>query len=225
MHPLSVESTCYSRVSSIKSSHLGDHALIGVSTFNSYFSVENMEKLFLWAHKNFTHFNVFFMDGASIFNLMAVGYHEQEALRKTKKHDRNIENKIIKSLVNIGFDMETSKEKIVLLSTLSKNKKYSDLHEKYVNLFEENILFRNDCLNATNEMLSSKVQEISNDSLYLAVKYLLAELPLWFEAPFILNLNSSTFIYKDLSYFWKKICYDYNLLSSTQKILVKSVLD
>lgn len=204
---------------------LGEHALVAISTFNSYFSIENMEKLFFWTHQNFLNFNVFFMDGASIFNLMAMGYDEQKAFKKTKNHDNNLKNRIIKSLTNINFDFEESKNKIVILSDISQNQRYIDIYNSCVNFFEENNSFKKDCLDITRTMLANKMSKISEDALNLAVKYLLAELPLWFNTPYILNINSSTFIYKDLSFSWQKICYHYNLLSSNQEIMIKSILE
>ena len=199
------------------------HALIAVSTFNSYFSIKNMKSLFSWAYENFNDFNVFIMDEVSIFNLMALGYDEEQALKKTKKHDRNLKNKVIKSLTNIGFILEESNKKIILLSHLSESDKYIEAYKRYVHIFENNPSFRNDCLGATKSMLSEKIQNVNDEAIYLSVKYLLAELPLWFEIPYILDLPSSVLVYKDLSFFWKRICYNYNLLSPQQEVLIKCV--
>jgi tRNA-dependent cyclodipeptide synthase len=200
-----------------------DHALIAVSTFNSYFSVKNMEILFRWSSENFNDFNIFIMDEVSFFNLMALGYDEKKAFDKTKKHDRNLINKVIKSLTNIGLDLESSKKKILLLSQLSKNDCYIEAYNRYVHIFETNVSFRNDCLGATKSMLSEKMEDLNDKVIQLSVKYLLAELPIWFEIPYILGLPSSVLVYKNLSFFWKRICYNYNFLSPQQEIMIKCV--
>ena len=184
---------------------LGEHALVAISTFNSYFSVENMEKLFFWTHQNYADFNVFVMDGASKFNLMAMGYDDQKASKKTRKQDNNMKNKVFKSLTCIGFSLEESEKKLLLLSKISKKKEYAEVYKNCIKFFEENNFFREDCLNATRALLSSKIQNVTDDNLYLAVKYLFLELPVWLNTPYILKVNSSTFIYKDLSSFWQKI--------------------
>lgn len=51
-----------------------EHALIVVSPFNGYFTVKNMEILFSCAKDNCRSFDVFTMDKASKYNLMAMGY-------------------------------------------------------------------------------------------------------------------------------------------------------
>ncbi len=162
-----------------------------------------MKILFSWADENFNDFNVYIMDQVSIFNLIALGYNEEQALKKTKKHDRNLINKVVKS---------GPANKIILHSDLSQTPRYIEAYERYVHIFENNPNFRNDCLG----ILSEKGRNVS-------VKYLLAELPLWFEIPYLLNISSSVLVYKDLSIFWKRICYDYNLLSPQQEIFIKCV--
>ncbi len=200
-----------------------EHGLIAVSNFNSYFSVKNMEILFSWGCENFNDFNVFIMDKVSIFNLKALGYDEKQASKRTKKHDRNLKNKVIKSLINIGFNLDESRKKILLLSELSKSDKYIEAYERYVQIFETNTSFRNDCLGATKSMLSEKIHSVNDEAIYMSVKYVLAELPIWFEIHHILGLPSSVLVYKDLSFFWKRICYNYNFLSPQQEIFIKCV--
>lgn len=200
-----------------------DHGFIAVSAFNSYFSVKNMEILFNWSCNNFRDFNVFIMDEVSIFNLMALGYNEGHAYKKTRKHDNNLKNKVIKSLVNIGFSLEMSNKKILFLSNISQSETYINSYERYLKIFENNLSFRNDCLGATKSMLLDKVAYVSNNAVNLSVKYLLAELPFWFDIPYVLNIPSSTLVYKDMPFFWKRICYNYGLLSPQQEILIKNV--
>ncbi len=60
------------------------HALIGVSPFNGYFTSTNIEKTLTWAHSNFENFEVFTMDKASKYNLMAMGCSENDAIKKRK---------------------------------------------------------------------------------------------------------------------------------------------
>ncbi|HLW73146.1 MAG TPA: tRNA-dependent cyclodipeptide synthase [Candidatus Babeliales bacterium] len=188
-----------------------DHALIAVSAFNGYFSIKNMVILFNWAYKEFNNFNVFLMDEVSIFNLMALGYDKEQALKKTKKHDSNLKNKVIKSLNTIGFNQ------------ISQSDTYLEAYKRYVHIFETNASFKKDCLDATKMMLLKKINNVSDKALHLSLKYLLAELPIWLDIPYVLNLPSSVLVYKDLPFSWERICYNYNLLSPQQEILIKYV--
>ena len=200
-----------------------DHALILLSPFNGYFTVKNMEILFSWAKNHTKSFNVFFMDKASKYNLMAMGYEESEAIRRTKKQDQNLYNKIITCMKNIGFDNNDSQEKILLISHLCTNNNYLEIYKKCVELFETNMNFKNDCLSISKSFLQAKMNDFSEESLYIAVNYLLEELPIWLNTPSIIKVSSSVLIYKDFSKFWQNICYNYGLISSRQKILVKNI--
>lgn len=188
------------------------YGLLAISAFNSYYSVKNMEMLFEWAKNNFDNFNVFVMDGASIYNLMASGHDEKHATKLTHKNDNNLINKIINSLINVGFSLEDTHEKIIKLSKLSLTEKYCTLYNKYVSYYESNNDFRNDCLMTTKDVLPN-----ANE---LAVKYLLAELPIWFDIPYLLDVDSAVLVYKSLSECWKKICYGYGFMSTKQQFLI-----
>lgn len=203
--------------------HSNNHALICVSPFNSYFSPQNMEMLFTWGRDNFETFDIFTMDEASKYTLMAMGYEEAQAIKKTKKHDRNLYNKIITCLTNIGFTEEESKKKIVFLSHISQNEEYVHLYKRYADFFEKNPSFKDNCINASRNILIGKMEEITNDSLNIAIQYLLLELPIWFNIPEILGLSSSVLIYKDLPLHWRNICYNYGFLSPNQKLLIKDI--
>ncbi|MBX9697459.1 MAG: tRNA-dependent cyclodipeptide synthase, partial [Alphaproteobacteria bacterium] len=96
--------------------HPNSHALIGISPFNGYFTTSNIEKTLIWAHSNFENFEVFTMDKASKYNLIAMGYSENEAIKKAKKQDQHLKNKIIRGLESIGFSEDEAKKKILLIS-------------------------------------------------------------------------------------------------------------
>jgi cyclo(L-tyrosyl-L-tyrosyl) synthase len=200
-----------------------DHALIAISPFNSYFSVKNITRLLQWAAETFHQFNLFIMDGASKFNLMALGYDEEKAIKKTNKQDKKLKNKVIKSCMALGMTEKDAHEKIILLSQLSQAQRYSESYKRYKNIFETHGSFRNDCLGATRLMLEHRMETVSDEAVNMAVEYLLAELPLWFDIPYLLDLPSSVLVYKDLSPLWRKIYYHYNLVSPQQELLIKNV--
>lgn len=200
-----------------------DHALIGVSPFNGYFSTKNMEVLFNWARDNFKTFNIFTMDKASKYNLMAIGYTEAEAVKKTRKYDRNLRNKVITCLKNVGFSEEDAENKILSLTHISKSQKYLELYKKYLGFFEQNPSFKSDCINASKNILLGKMEKVTNESLQLAIQYLFLELPIWFNIPDILEIPSSVLIYKDLSFYWSNIYCNYGFLSPNQKLLIKDI--
>lgn len=201
--------------------HPNNHALIGISPFNGYFTTSNIEKTLIWACSNFKSFDVFTMDKASKYNLIAMGYSEEEAIKKTKKQDQHLKNKIMRGLQSTGFSENDTEKKIVLISNLYDNDKYIELYEYCKNLFQSNSSFRDDCLNASKQILLDKTEHITRELLEVSVRYLLEELPVWINTPYILDIPFSVFVYKDLSDCWYNLFSKYGLVSGNQKILVK----
>ncbi len=74
----------YTRESPSQTAANWEHGLIGVSPFNSYFTVETLEGLFSWALKTFKDMNVFIPTTISSYTFQAIGYPESRATRKTK---------------------------------------------------------------------------------------------------------------------------------------------
>ncbi|MBX3457755.1 MAG: tRNA-dependent cyclodipeptide synthase [Candidatus Paracaedibacteraceae bacterium] len=197
------------------------HALIGVSPFNGYYNSQNIDVLVAWAAENFKEFHVFTMDGASKYNLMAQGYSEEEAIKKTRKQDKHLYNKIVRALKKIGCPPSDVMSKILLISDLKRNNKYQELYNIYCDFYEKNQDFQEDCLNAAKAILHGKMMTNIDQAAEIAVRYLLEEIPVWFDTPAIMNIQSSVFVYKDLPFYWKKVCCDYNLVSPHQQIYIK----
>ncbi|MGN6670429.1 MAG: tRNA-dependent cyclodipeptide synthase, partial [Candidatus Nucleicultricaceae bacterium] len=101
------------------------------------------------------------------------------------------------------------------------NDKYIELYEQCKNLFQSNLSFREDCLKASMQILLDKTDYITRELLDVSVQYLLEELPVWINTPYILGIPFSVFVYKDLSDYWYNIFNKYGLVSDNQKIWVK----
>lgn len=190
-------------------------AVIATSPLNGYYTVANMTKMFAWAANNFDDFSVFVMDGASIHNLIALGYSPAAALTKTKKEDRNLRNKIRSSLSNANL----SNKNILLLSDTTANIIYKKYFDVYVERYNTDIAFQTDCRNATRQILTNKMTNVTDPAVDVAVNYILAEMPIWCNLPQILNAPHVTLVYKDISPFWQKICAC-GLVDKNQRILI-----
>lgn len=203
--------------------HPNHHALICVSPFNGYFTLNNMDKLFRWTNDHFENFNIFVMDEASKYTLIATGYSEDKAIKKTNKQDRNLHKKVNTCLMNLGFSADDSQKKIFLLSQLVKKNSFIKLYNRYLRIFQDNLAFQQDCLNASKSILEGKMDTVTIESLRIATQYLLLELPVWFNIPDVLDIPFTVLIYKDFSLPWRNLCCNYGLLSRNQKIYVKNV--
>jgi cyclo(L-tyrosyl-L-tyrosyl) synthase len=198
---------------------LKEHALLGISPFNSYYVQDNLERLFTWALNDFKEVSVFIPDKISVYTLQAVGYPKDKAEKKAKKQDNYLKNKAMKALITNGLSEIEAKNKIVYLSDLMHNKVYIQLRNNCLDLYKNNAAFRDGCLSTSKWVLTGKrfCDTVESEQLDIAVKYFLAELPLYLDTPRILNVPSSLFIYKDpLPEFLQKI-YEENVLISSHQ--------
>lgn len=192
--------------------------VVGISTFNSYFSSGNLTKMLTWSCTHYDYVHIFIMDGAGIYNLLALGYNQEEAARKTHKNDKELiarVNKVIKTC-NI------TNCQIIKLSELSTTPEYKSLYDKYKLLFHQEGEFYHLCLNITNNILASKVDIITEEMKLIAVQYLLAELPVILHAPTVLNITNViniTMLHKPLSEDFLCLLHDYHLPENVNIII------
>jgi cyclo(L-tyrosyl-L-tyrosyl) synthase len=206
--------------------NIKEHALIGISPFNGFFTEYNLEKIFAWAIDNFKEISVFIPDEISAYTLQAAGYSEDKAQKKTARQDRYLKHKAIRALMANGLLETEAESKMLYLSYLTKNKRYIEVYNNCMRLFDTDKSFKDGCLATSKWVLDGKSVQgvITDESLEIAVKYFLAELPLYLDTPGILGTPSSLFVYKDApSEFLKKI-YAENLLVAPRQGYLAIVL-
>jgi cyclo(L-tyrosyl-L-tyrosyl) synthase len=203
-----------------------EHALLGISPFNSYYVKENLERLFFWALNTFKEVTVFIPDEIAVYTLQAVGYPQHKAEKKTKRQDSYLKNKAIKALAACGLSEIDAQNKIACLSDLVPNEVYTKLCNRCHDLYQNDDSFRNGCLSTSKWVLDGKClgSTVENEQLDVAVQYFLAELPLYLDTPGILGVPSSLFIYKDpLPNFLQKIYVEKVLVSPYQGYMTVNV--
>jgi cyclo(L-tyrosyl-L-tyrosyl) synthase len=170
-----------------------DHALIGISPFNGYFSVERMRKLFQWSFSTFKKVHIFIPDGISVHTLRGLGHADDYAARKTRENDKTLRKNVCKALSS--FSHPQSNSCILYMSDLLKNEQYLTVYKEILKQFERNEDFRSMCLKFSEEILLSKNQTNKPLNPLIAVPYLLYELPFFLNTPYILGVDSSVTIY------------------------------
>jgi cyclo(L-tyrosyl-L-tyrosyl) synthase len=174
-----------------------EHICLGISPYNSLFSEEYISSLISWAQKNFEDFHLFLPDEPTIYTLMALGYDEAKARKKLKKQINWLSNKIFKAFEANHFTKEQAQFRILDWQTLSKNECFNEKLRLVYEWFDQSSHFRSSCLEASNWVLENKVAEdkITEASLLQAVKYFLAELPLFASCNEITQKKTSLFCY------------------------------
>lgn len=196
---------------------MDDYILIGVCC-TSYYNIPNMTKIFTWARLNYRNFNVFIMNNVSKYNYLAQGMSLKTSIQKSNKTDRQLYNRVLQSLINSGFLAFEANNLIIKLSDLQKTNQYIEIYEKIIDLYDNNLSFKNDCI----EIIKNLHHNIDIDNIQIAMKFLFAELPIWLNAPKILNVPNTTLLYTNLNSPWRRILYNYNLIDTNIKILLRS---
>lgn len=173
----------------------GEHALIGISPFNSYFSEDTIVKLISWGDTNFKDFHLFVPDNLPYFNFLAMDYSHNKALTKTKKQNRYLFNKINRAFLRSGLD---ANNKMIIVSQFSENDMYKDVYNFGIEKYTNDVDFKRKCHNVSKLVLKSyTTADIDPSMLDIASKYLFGELPFLFDTPRILGVDSSLFVYHE----------------------------
>lgn len=171
-----------------------DHACLGISPFNSYFSTERILGLLNWAQARFHQVHVFVPDRPAAYTLEALGYPTDRAHRKAHRQARYLRNKIDHALEFAGF--ADAQHPVLDAQALDDNPRYTTLHRQEHTRFETDPTFRDACLDASRWVLATRVAgEPTKDQLRSAARYFLAELPLFLDTPGIVGTASSVFCY------------------------------
>lgn len=167
----------------------GATALIGISPFNSYFSEERISRIVQFCERDDRKIAIFIPDDVTRYTLQARGYSPGQATRKTRRQIQYLLNKIARAVGDRDL-------RVVGCEALESNPVYVKHHDALRQAFETDEDFRTGCLDTTRWVLAAAEGEVvTEQSALLGVRYLLAELPLFFHAPAILGDEAVVFIY------------------------------
>ena len=188
-----------------------DHAVIGISPFNSYFSEEKIAALIAWAKANFNAFHIYVPDGPSRFTLEAIGYKEARARKKARRQARWLFNKIRRGLAAAECDPDAFDDLVLCSASLDENHVYRQLLRDVDTFCSDDPGFHQGCKASSQWVLSGHVahpDEITPHMLEHAVLYFKAELPLFMNSPRLVDVRSSVFVYHQCPGFLETLLHD-----------------
>ncbi|MEV0676132.1 tRNA-dependent cyclodipeptide synthase [Actinosynnema sp. NPDC050436] len=174
----------------------GRHVCIGVSPFNSYFTVERIAALARWAMREFERFHFFVPDRAAVHTLEALGYDPARARLKARRQGQYVVNKICRALRDL--DVPCPADHVLDGAALAENPCYQGLLAQAHGLFATDEGFAGQCLEATRWVLDRRLPDgaaPTDTQLRQAVRYFLAELPMFVDTPAVAGVDSSVFAY------------------------------
>lgn len=197
----------------------GDAVVLGISPFNSYFSESAIAKLYDWSLSRFKNIWIFVPDAPTKFTLMALGYEENQAIKKSRRQCKYLFNKIEKAV-----DLQSKAVTLVNSEWLSSSVMYQKKLSLIYQLFDSNKSFREECLQCSRLIMSNyshKVNEINDHTLLVAVNYLLAELPIFTASTDIFDEKSAVFCYHNNPPFIQRLFKDnlFGLVNNKQGLV------
>lgn len=172
------------------------HICIGVSPFNGYFTGPRLLRLAEWALRRFPHVHFFVPDTAAAYTLEALGYPPERARHKAQRQGRYVHNKICTALRELG--VRDPDDLVLGMERLQRTPRYTNLLGEAHRRFRRDDGFRAACLDACHWVLDQRMPPgtaPTEEQLRHAVRYFLAELPLFADAGGIAGHSPSFFAY------------------------------
>ncbi|MEQ4720062.1 tRNA-dependent cyclodipeptide synthase [Nonomuraea sp. B19D2] len=166
-----------------------EHALIGVSALNGYFTPLAIRHLLDWATRTFARVDVLVPGVELAGTLVARGYPAAKAGAKARAAANNTRNRVIRALDAI----DAPNAAVFDWNELAPNRAYGEARTELERLFATHPAFRQHCMDAVRPVVG--VPELSRAQAEQALPFLLAELPLVIDTPSILGTGSSVFCY------------------------------
>lgn len=172
------------------------HACVGISPFNSYFSEQRIADIARWALSTFSDVHLYLPDEPSAYTLEALGYPPEKAAWKARRQSQYLRNKIRRALARL--DIEHPDDLVLDSAALSTNKHYNRLNREVERSFATRPEFAAECMEASRWVLDNRLPNgavATEEQLRSAVRYFLAELPLFSDAAGITGRTNSVFCY------------------------------
>ncbi|MFC7302865.1 tRNA-dependent cyclodipeptide synthase [Streptomyces monticola] len=175
-----------------------DHAVIGVSPGNSYFSARRLGALARWGVEHFDRVDFVYTDLHVAEMYETFGYSARDARRKAVKNLRGVRAKVTGAVEAMGVG---GRLRAYAMSDLTAIPAYRKLHDHLWTLLETDAEFRRTCDRLVDAFLSSKVlngQASTEEQRAVCLEYICAEAPLFLDTPAILGAPSSLNCYHQL---------------------------
>lgn len=170
----------------------GDHAVIGVSPGNSYFSRERIRDLGVWGLTYFDRVDFVYTDVHLAESYEALGDSPIEARRKAVKNIRGVRAKIVATVSEL--DPTGTRLFARPMPEFQSNDAYRQLHADLLTRLNYDDDFRAVCQALVRRFLSTKLpagQEPTAAQQQVCLDYVCTEAPLFLDTPAILGVPSS----------------------------------
>lgn len=169
----------------------GDHALLGVSTGNGYFTQERLLALVNWAGHHFAAVDLMYVDTHIDSTLIAGGAPPAEAARHVKSRLRDIRRKMRRVVERHALPGL----RVRALSEFQAEPAYRRARHRVDEALANDPVFSGACVDLVRRYLTGGDPDVPEERVRAGMDYLLAELPFFLDAPTIFDVGSSVICY------------------------------
>ncbi|WP_235201095.1 tRNA-dependent cyclodipeptide synthase [Photorhabdus aegyptia] len=179
----------------------GDHALVGISPFNSRFSKDYVMDLIQWSSHYFRQIDILLpCEREASRLLIASGTENAKAIKKTQ---REIRRHLCNLDYVISIAMLKNKQiRVIQFSDFALNHDYQSLKTQVENAFNESESFKKICIDMSFQAIKGRLKGtgqyfglIDLQLVYKALPYIFAEIPFYLDTPLLLGVKYSTLLY------------------------------
>ncbi|AFR08860.1 tRNA-dependent cyclodipeptide synthase [Nocardiopsis alba] len=170
----------------------GEHALVGVSVGNGYFSQYRIAQLLDWTGRRFASVDVLYADLHVESAFRASGMDPEHAARRTHRALRDVRRRIRRAVESAG-DVP-ARVRTVALSEIAEFPGYRTAARRIDREIEQNPLLRAACEDHVRHVLGP-AEDPEGARFRAGMDYLRAELPFLLSSPEVLDVASSVCCY------------------------------
>jgi cyclo(L-tyrosyl-L-tyrosyl) synthase len=173
----------------------GEHALIGVSTGNSYFNQQRLARLLRWAQRHFAEVDVLYTDLHLDTMYMASGSSREHASSRANRALKDVRRRIRRAVESAS--PAAGNVRVHALSQCTQLPGYREVEHRLDLEHATDPRIRRACEEHVRRVIGAQ-PDPDGARLRAGLAYLFAELPLLLSTPKVLGVPSSVCCYHDL---------------------------
>lgn len=172
-----------------------DHVLVGLSPQNGRYKPDYIRNLISWLHPRFRSIDVVIPGFEAAYTLVAAGHSPAQAVHRARRAYRQLRNPAVQALADLG--VPDAPRHVMSWTRLHAIPAYRAALKRshFAYLTDRNI--RQACREMTTEVVGKAAtgHEVTPGDIDVAVRYVIAEIPLLTDGPSMFGRTGSVFVY------------------------------
>jgi cyclo(L-tyrosyl-L-tyrosyl) synthase len=172
-----------------------DHVLVGLSPQNGRYKPEYIRQLISWLHPRFRSIDVVIPGFEAAYTLVAAGQRPAQAVQRARRAYRQLRNPAVQTLSDLG--VSDAPQHVMSWTRLNANAAYRAALARSRTAYLTDPTIRRACREMTAEVVGNHADRhpVTAADIDVAVRYVIAEIPLLTHGPSLFGVDGSVFVY------------------------------